>query len=218
MKNVKSILGIVLLTLLISGCSHQLTITNPDEYYAQTPYINNPVTIGIISPQTQDGERLVGEIVDNLRSIGNMKVISPYTMNANNPVDYVLDFNIQTDYRGDMTNFLISFPGFILLAPTWNGYFYSANMNTKVTITDFNTGEPLLTKAYETKYQCKQSEFDRTWMQGVDWFLTYGLASFIGGIVVTGYDDDITSDFVKGYSQPYGSYIARKVVTLINSM
>jgi len=218
MNNKKIIIPLGLILIILTACSHKLALTNPNEYYSATPYIDKSITIGVLSPQSQDAERLVNEVVDNLRAIGNTKVIFPYASSKDNPVDYILDFNIQTDYGGDGMNFLISFPGFIIFAPWWNGYNYFANVNTKVTLTDFKTNEVVTTKTYYTKYQCKQSEFDRTWTQGMDWLLTYGLASIIGGIVFTGYDNDITSNFVRAYSQPYGAYIARKVGTVIKSL
>ncbi|ODS30649.1 MAG: hypothetical protein SCARUB_04238 [Candidatus Scalindua rubra] len=207
-----------MLIFLITGCSHQLAISNPDDYYSSTPYINKSISLGVLPPQSQDAERLVNEIVDNLRGLGNIKVISPYAKSAGNPVDYILDFNIQTKYSGDGMNFLISFPGFLIFAPWWNGYNYKANLNTKVTFTEYNSNQVVTTQTYDTQYRCKQSEFDRTWTQGADWLLTYGIASLIGGIVFTNYDNDITSDFVRSFSQPYGSYIARKVGTLLNSL
>ena len=218
MNKQQEIISSILFFIIFTGCAHQLTITNADDYYFSTPYIDKLISIGILPCQSQGNERLVNEVVDNLRGLGNMKVVFPYVYSEHNPVDYVLEFNIQTDYSGDGMNFLISFPGFIILAPWWNGYIYNADVNTKVIITDYNTKQIIMTKAYDTRYNCRQSEFDRTWTQGADFFLTYGMASLIGGFLFTEYDNDITPYFVRGYSQSYGSYIARKVGTLLNSL
>ena len=138
--------------------------------------------------QSADNERLLNEIVDNLRILGAIKVKYPYAMNKGNEVDYILDFLVTSEYKGNPINFLISFPGYIIFAPWWNGYNYNTIINRKI----------------ETKYKCKHSEFDRTWTQGVDWLLTYGIASLIGGIIYISYDNDITSEFVRKYAPNYG--------------
>ena len=216
--NYKIIL-LLLSLLILNGCSHSLSLTNEDDYYASSPMFNKEnISIGILPAQSSEDERLLEEIVDNIRSLGTIKVKYPYAMNKGHEVNYIIDFGIQKEYKGNPINFLISFPGFYVFAPWWNGYKYSTNINTKITIFDYNSSDVLLSKKIETVFHCKHSEFDRTWTQGVDWLATYGLASLVGGIYYMTYDDDITSDFLKKVSPNYGKYIARKFVTSMSSI
>ena len=41
MKNYSTISIISFILLLFNGCSHSLTITNPDDYYSPTPMYGN---------------------------------------------------------------------------------------------------------------------------------------------------------------------------------
>jgi len=209
---------LVLVSAALIGCSHQLTLTNENDYYFSTPYFDDCIVVGIASPSSGLSEVFLNEVVDNMRIMGDIKVIYPYMYSKNNPVDYLKDFNVSTSYKGDGNNFFVSFPGFLILAPWWHGYTYGMDINTKVTITDYEANEPILSDSYQTSYKCVHSQFDRTWTQGVDWLLTIGACSLIGGIYFTTYDEDITNEFSRSVSQPYGKYISRKIGTSIKSV
>ena len=218
MNKVSFIVFILIIQFFI-GCSHSLTVTNEDEYYASSPMISKEnLELGILPPQTLEEERLVEEIIDNLRSNGNIKVKYPYSMGSGHSVDYLVDFRIQRENKGSPMNFFISFPGYIIFTPWWNGYKYSTDIMTKVNFFDFKTSEVLLNRSFETLYECKHSEFDRTWTQGLDWILTYGIASLIGGLYYTSYDDDISTEFNKKIAPNYGKYISRKLMSSINGL
>lgn len=200
------------------GCSHKLTLTNENDYYFSTPYFDDPVSVGVVSPSSSLSEVFLNEVVDNMRIMGDIKVVYPYTYSKNNPVDYLVDFSVIPTYDGDGNNFIVSFPGFLIFAPWWHGYNYGMDLTTKVTITDYKANETILSDSYQTTYKCVHSQFDRTWTQGADWFLTWGVSSLIGGIYFTTYDEDITNEFTRSVSQPYGKYISRKIGTSIKSI
>jgi len=181
-----------------------------DSYYKNLPYIEKEITLGIPSPTTFSAQNLLEEIVQNIRTLGNVKVIYPYTYNSNKEVDYVVDINLDSKYKGSGTNFLISFPGFIVFAPAWNGYKYYADINTTVTIKKQN--ETISHKSYPIKYDVNHSEFDRTWTQGADWLLTCGAASLIGGVVYTNFDNDIKDELTRTIKVPFSQYLARSIV------
>ena len=173
------------------------------------PFIDKDITIGISASSTQEEEVFVNYIVDELINIGNLTIKFPYTYSKEIPVDYMIDLKIKADYKGSGTNFLISWPGYIVFAPAWNGFIYYANINTDLKITDYRSGKTVASKNFETTYRCNQAEFDRTFIE-ISW-IEYGLIALIGGLANMSYDKDITADFNMALSRPYGSYLARNI-------
>lgn len=208
--------SLIFLTVIIAGCSHQLKITNPNDYVARAPYIEDKIVIGILSASSQQEETFVEYIIDELRGIGNIKVKYPYAHDEKRPVNYVLDLRIMVKYGGSWSNFFISWPGYIIFTPAWHGYNYNADISTDISVTDFGTGDIVTTQNYRNMYKCVQAEFDRTWIE-LGW-LEYGILPFIGGFFFTKYDDDITNDFNREIARPYGNYIARKIGALVQSL
>ncbi len=91
-------------------------------------------------------------------------------------------------------NFLISWPGFLIFAPAWNGFIYYLNITTDISIKQFDSGDVIISRSYNTKYRCNQAEFDRTFIE-ISWLgLDYFAIALIGGIFNVSYDDDITPD------------------------
>ena len=204
------------LALLLAGCSHQLQLRNAHQYSTSMPYIESDIQLGVVAPATQIEEQFVSYIVDGLIGLANTKVLYPYKPNPDKPVDYVVDFQVRVNRSGSGTNFVVSWPGYLIFAPAWNGFVYYASINTKVTVTDFETGDVVAANSYDTKYRCNQAEFDRTFIE-ISWF-EYGVIAFIGGIINISYDDDITPEFDQAISQPYGSYISRKVGKVLQNI
>lgn len=200
---------LLIFLLIVSGCSHQLSLKNANQYVESMPFIDKTIIIGISTSSTQEEETFVNYVVDELINIGNCKLIYPYTYTKEIPVDYIVDLKIKVDYKGSGTNFLISWPGYIVFAPAWNGFIYYANINTDLKITDYHSGDVKVSKRYETRYRCNQAEFDRTFIE-ISW-LEYGIIALIGGLMNMSYDKDITPDFNMALSRPYGSYIARNI-------
>ena len=207
---------LLIFLLIVSGCSHQLTLKNANQYTESMPFLDEQITIGITASPTQEQEVFVNYIVDELINIGNCKIKYPYTYTKEIPVDYMIDLRIKVDYKGSGTNFLISWPGYIVFAPAWNGFIYFANINTDLKITDYKSGEVKLSKSYNTNYRCNQAEFDRTFIE-ISW-LEYGIIALIGGLMNMSYDNDITPEFNMALSRPYGSYIARNIAKQIKSL
>jgi hypothetical protein len=206
--NLKRCLPIVLI-VLVNGCAHQLQLRNTSQYTESAPYIKKTITLGVTTPATDEQEIFIDYIVDELYSLPNCKVIYPYVVNDENPVDYIINIQASPKYRGSGMNFIISWPGFLIFTPAWNGFEYFLDINTDVKIRDFATGNILMSKNYNTKYKCNQAEFDRTFIE-ISWF-EYSIIAFIGGILNTSYDNDITDDFNTAVSRVYGNYIARNI-------
>jgi hypothetical protein len=213
--------GLVLIAIM-AGCSHPLQIINPHEYdafyYTRTPYLVNEVAIGV-SPASSDQEEVfIGYICDSLNGIGNVSIQYPYVKSPEHPVDYVLDLDVSVTYGGAGSNFYVSFPGFIVFAPAWHGYNYSADIITEVSITDYKTGMVISQASLQTLYKCVQAEFDRTWIE-IGWLpFTFGAIPLLGGLVFMEYDPDITDSFNYELSAPYGEWISTRIGAILESL
>ncbi len=206
---------LLLMIFLMSnfGCSHSLKIKNVYNYSARMPYIEDNIKIGLVTNSFGKAEHFFNAFLDECYGLGrNVEVIYPYAYGAKKQVDYIVELNPEIDYDGSGMNFIISFPGFLIFTPGWHGYNYSVDIYTDVTVTDYDTRKTVFRKRYYTEYKCSHSEFDRTWTTGVDWLLTGGVCSLLGGCYFVTYDDDITYEFNNRLSRPYGNYIARKVM------
>ncbi len=200
--------------LLATGCSHQLRVKNHGAYTASMPYLQNNLKIGIIDDGTID-DRLMDNIVLEMSLLGKIEVEYPYAPDDNNPVDYIMEIGITKKPAGSWTNFLISFPGYIIWTPAWHGYNYSLEIVTDIKLIDFETKKTKFTKTIPTKYKCTHSEFDRTWIE-LGWF-EYGVLPFLGGFYFMQYDEDITDEFISEFRTSYSRYIARRVGALVSN-
>ncbi|XDD51614.1 hypothetical protein AB3N59_07735 [Leptospira sp. WS92.C1] len=196
--------------VFLSSCSHSLKIQNLGEYYNSYSFNGKKVKIGLVmNTNTPVEERHAEEIAQSLRSTGNFDIIFPYNPSNSGKVDYVFEIAPKVVYDGSKWNFLISFPGFLVFAPAWNGYLYFANIDTEITIKKNNVVAKKTVIPFNLRVN--QADFGRTWAVGLDWLVTIGVASLIGGFFFTSFDDDIQGELFRTYVNQYGKYIANKI-------
>lgn len=200
--------------LLMTACSHNLRVTNLDEYFtAPAPPKKQTYRVGVIS--NSDGHvqnsRYVAAIVDALRTDPSIEKVSyPYsiTMDENN-IDLLLEIFVNPKYSGRTSNFFVNWPGFLIWAPAIWGYGYNAEIDTVVTITRMKDRHSQQISV-PTKYDFRHADSGRTWTE-IGW-LEVSLIPFFGGFYMTQYDTDATDDFIRNVSPNYGQYVTRKVL------
>ncbi len=203
--------------LLAIGCSHQLRITNADEYFSRpTPPLREPLKVGIVSQSVshrQNG-RYVEAIVDALRNTGSFdKVLYPYDPAIHGDlVNLIVDIAVEPKYSGRGTNFWVNWPGFLIFAPAIWGYGYQAEVNTRVSVTKKPDGGSQMIEVSPV-YRFRQAEIDRTWTE-IGWF-EVGIIPLIGGVAFIQYDPDVTDRFITEVSPNYGALIAGKIVAAL---
>lgn len=203
--------------LLAIGCSHQLRISNADEYFSPpTPPLREPLKVGIVSQSTahrQNG-RYVEAIVSALRNTGSFdKVLYPYDPATHGDlVNLIADIAVEPKYSGRGTNFWVNWPGFLIFAPAIWGYGYQAEVNTHVSVTKKPDDEPQMIQVSPV-YRFRQAEMDRTWTE-IGWF-EVGIIPLIGGVAFIQYDPDVTDRFITEVSPNYGALIASKIVAAL---
>jgi hypothetical protein len=205
---------------LVSGCSHQMHITNAEDYFSPpSPPLAKPIKLGVTSSNVTDAKnsRYVNAVIDALQRSGNFeRVLYPFSQTVNQgQADVLLDIAVNPKYDGSGANFWISWPGFIIFAPAAWGYKYTAEIETRVSITDLKdkTSKQV---AVPIHYIFRQADISRAWTEAGGWFF-FSVPALIGGIVFTGYDDDVTNEFITKVSPNYGAYVSKKIVDALQS-
>lgn len=192
-----------------SGCSHAMRITNLHEYAVEPAYPLDPaMTVGVRPNGVADPvtRGYVDAVADGLRRDGSfVQVLYPY--DGRREVDAVVDVAVSPIYSGEGSNFLVNWPGFLIFAPAIWGYGYQAAIDTRVSIWTRDGATREL--AIPTRYRFRQAEIDRTWTE-IGW-LEIGIIPLVGGLVFTGYDADLTPEFVSRVGPSYGAYVSRRI-------
>jgi hypothetical protein len=213
MKTITMFLAI-LGSILFIGCSHNMHITNEEDYFTPpSTLLKKPIRLGITSNSDNDPQKskYVTAIIDALKKNGSIELVMyPYNPSIHREmVDAVVDISIKTHYDGKGSNFWVNWPGFLIFAPAIWGYGYNAEIETQANIASVINGRSQLI-TITTRYDFRHADIKRTWTE-VGW-LEIGIIPLIGGIAFTGYDNNITSEFINNVAPSYGPYAARKII------
>ncbi len=211
----KSIIFLAMLgSLLFIGCTHNMHITNSDAYFTPpSAQSKKPIRLGVTSSSENhpQNSKYVMAIVDALQKSSSIeRVIYPYNASTHQDMaDAVVDISLKIHYDGKGSNFFVNWPGFLIFAPAIWGYGYTAEIETQANIASVKDGKSQQITV-PTRYEFRQADMSRTWTE-VGW-LEVGIIPLIGGIVFTGYDEDVTGEFIKNVAPSYGPYVAKKIV------
>lgn len=212
----KFILVLFLISIFFTvGCSHSLQVRNLDSFTVPVSFgeSEKKVNLGIM-PFTGEPDSLwfFNVIAEGLNSReGIDKLQTNYRAKGKFNPDYILSIEPQAKYKSSAWNFIISCPGFIIFTPAWNGYVYSLDVKTTVTVYD---GEEKKIKSFEieTPYSIRHAEFDRTSIDtGLGWL--FGFPAVLGGIYnAVAFDDDIKGNLQFKIKENYRSYVVEQIM------
>jgi hypothetical protein len=202
--------------MLGSGCAHTLDVKNIRSYEnVQTHPLQKPLTIGVLPSTDDTGSQQLMKGIETALGRYSTTVVLPNSTGTVNKADVIANINIRSEYKGSGWNFLINFPGFLIFTPAWNGYVYKANYNVDIALAKGMDNSKVEDWSVPINLDLRQAEIDRTWTE-VSW-LEVGAIAFIGGIVFTGYDTDVTPILGEKIANPIGDYIAQDIVNHINT-
>ena len=225
MKSRKSIGSVLLLWvgIVVSGCSYDLKMKNLEDYYVrdmQSMRASDPIGMDSFMGETSDIPYFEG-ITKSLVHDYGAKVIRGHFDDVEKKrcrAKYFLNVDIKPEYSGSGWNFLVTFPGFLVFAPSWNGYRYHAILNTQVRILD-REGRLVSRIDEQPEFAFNHMDFDRSfWAYSGWWMPGYGVTSLVAAPFMTGYDDDANTPLQVRLRDVYGRYIADKVVKSINEL
>ncbi len=201
---------------LLSGCTHAMRITNADKFtLSPAAPLTKPVKLGITSASDAhpQNKRYVAAIIEALQKNGSIsQVLYPYKRSENDTVDAVADITVNPKYSGVGSNFFVNFPGFLIFAPAIWGYGYQADIDTQVLLVNAKDSSQQQI-SIPCSYEFRQADMNRTWTE-LGW-LEIGIIPLVGGIVFTGYDENVTEQFITKVSPSYGPFVATKIVSAI---
>ena len=214
----KRTLGLLATAALITSCAHPLEVKNMGLY--KPTFINNATTgkkiglsTGTIKP---DEERFVIAIANSLKRDG-FKVEYPFYPQEDNlqSIDYLIRLTTSSQYKGSGWNFLINWPGFLIWTPAWHGYKYKVLYGFDADITDTRANESLPRISTPVELNLRHADMGRTWTE-LSW-LEWSAIAFIGGIVFTRYDHDVTPLLLDHAEYKVGDYVASKIASSLAS-
>jgi hypothetical protein len=215
MRNSCAVLSLAVAAVL-SGCTHTMSIRNADEY-VHTSSSERPLTLVVETDVTAlDAEGLVEAVKDGLAASPSVhRVWSAKELPPGVEPDYVVVVRPVTDYEGSGWNYPITFPGFLVFTHAWNGYHYKANVTTELALRDPGVEEALSSQTVETHWNLRHCDFERGALNSSGWYTPfYGALNIFIGFWMLRYDSDATPDFVREAKQPYGNFIAAKVIEM----
>lgn len=197
---------ILALAITLAACSHPLEIKNLSAYQPTHKTFAKSLAIGVTSTNTiQNGRKLVDGVAHNLRFY-SQRVF--YPASPGQPYDLLADISISSRHKGSLANFFISFPGFLVWAPAWNGYVYRPGYDINV---DLRQGDQIVDSfTVPVDLNVRHADIDRTWTE-LSW-LESGILAFVGGIVFTTYDQDVTPEVETAAQQQLGNYLAQEIL------
>ncbi len=202
---------------LFAGCSHNLHITNSNDYFAPPAALaSQAIKLGVTSSSISDPQnnQYISAVVDALQKNSSIeRVIYPYNQAIHKDIaDAVVDISINPRYSANGSNFFVNFPGFLIFAPAIWGYGYNAEIETLATVTSQKDGQSREIKIPIT-YHFRHAAMNRTWTE-VSWF-EVGIIALVGGVAFTSYDTNVTGEFIQKASPNYGPYVAKKIVETV---
>jgi hypothetical protein len=130
--------------------------------------------------------------------------------------DVVVKVQPSAKYDGSGWNYFITFPGFLLFTHAWNGYVYSADIDTEVAVA--KPGAAMTTSSIHTFYNMRHCDFTRGAVASSGWYTPFwGGLNLIFGFFMVPYDTDATPEFQQAVRTAYGQYIANSIIEMANT-
>lgn len=191
MHSTRKAIVLPLIAIMCWGCTHQLRVTNLDEYAVAFTLGGNasrPPRVAITPfSGTPDALFFFNAVVARLNADPGMgELRTDYhaglakRRNAFKP-DVILSITPTVTYRSSGWNFLINWPGFLIFTPAWHGYVYRADVMTSMRIYD-RDGTPIDEFQVPMTYNIRHADMNRTIWTGLTWLDGVGGLAFLGGI------------------------------------
>ncbi len=94
-------------------------------------------------------------------------------------------------------------------------YVYKVNYDIDILLSRASDNKTIDSFSLPLHLDVRHADFNRTWTE-ISW-LEVGAIAFIGGIVFTGYDDNVSPLVAEKIQTPIGDYIAQEIVSRINN-
>ncbi len=225
------VLGLAFLGLGLAGCAHPMeyrwaTARAPRTFDIPADGLGFERRVAVaIEPKSAVPRELVDGLANALAARPHVRKVSvaPRTVRGVQPssaalqawaedrsqADYVVLLRMSEKYEGSGWNFLICWPGLLVLAQVWHGYEYHATLDADVDIVDSRLRA---TKVRDTaRFDIHYTDMDRGVATGFGAFYYSAVGLLIAPVMCT-YDPDGTRVFRGQVAADYGDHLATKVL------
>lgn len=212
-------IAVLVLALLspLAACGHALEVVNLHSYETLDT-VGPPKRVAILTTD------LGGDLAAYYRHAAEAIVAHPSVSAARtnwvtgdtDPTftpDLVVSITPTACYSGSGWNYLVTFPGFVIFAHAWNGFYYYADISTTVDIYSKAGGDVLRSLSIPTPFDIRHCDKGRGfWVISGWWMPGMGATSLLDGFYNISYDTDVSSELPGVAGPVYGRYVAEKVM------
>jgi hypothetical protein len=215
MKKLSFALSLVASMIVISGCTHPMTVTNLNNYHNNTIVpLNERLRIGIRANAADlNGHRLIHAVGRDLLKYNAQSTTA--VDETNEFIDVIANISVVSAQRGSGWNYWADFPGFLIWFPTWHGYNYNVMYDIDVTLNDAKTGKLINSMFIPVRLDVKHADISRTWVDGVAW-PTLGATALIGGLPHMMYDETVTPLVEQEIAPVLADYVAQQIALTLH--
>ncbi len=204
----------------LCGCYHTLEFVNLDHYSVdkssrvQKKYKRIFVDMRTASVSSDQFEKVFVKALEE-RTDGQVEKNAAV---AKSEDDLTFEIKVSEFLDGKMSNFALSWPGFMIFLPAWYGYGYVAQYKVDVDIYVGNNSKPVRSLFIPINFEMRHAEYKRTWgATGLGWF-TLTISAAINGAHCMIYDTDLTPELYRRAFGVMGEYAANEVVRELKKM
>lgn len=215
MRRIVITAAILCMAFGVGGCAHSLEWRNRHEYNVtgSSDYTKTGLKIRIVNNSAMREADVFAESLATAVSrrggyvIANDGGVTP---------DVIVEMNLKAGYHGKVSNFFVSWPGFLIFMPAWRGYQYVIDYNFDLQIKAVS-GAAIGTLHEPCRLEVRHADFGRTWAAGCGWFFLATLPAAVNGFYVITYDKDVTPLLCDSVCPAVANFLAAKVVQCINT-
>jgi hypothetical protein len=210
----KVLVGLLLMAVLMTGCTHALRITNEETFVPSQTKPSAAVKLGFL----RSDDKLVNSVITEISlSTAIKEAKKDYQMGSEMQMDYISDLSTTMKFRASGQNFVITIPGFMIFTHAWLGYKYYVDIDTQSRLLD-PRGKVLNETIISTPYEIRYTSFGRGAASSlIGWFTPgYGLLDIVPGIKFSSdYDSRATPEFIEKAKPSYNAFVSSKVIEQI---
>ncbi len=206
------ILPVVLLGLVVCGCSHELEVTNEEDFPRVSPFESTKRGLRVALAVNGDnelkdaiGQAIAGTFValggyQLTDSVANADVLARVTVG-------------ECEKSGRVSNVFVAFPGIAIFTHAWLGYGYEVDFPIEYTVTAAKSGQELYKKRQSIELDLRHADFGRTWM---NFLAPTVMLTVANGLYCMSYDDDIDAELPQKVVPGVGAYVASEMIRALN--
>lgn len=215
MKNWFKKTGLMLLPLLIVGCTSRFELTDEEDYLHRLyDYSQEGLCLGVRLDRPSYDADIIGQgITRALREQAEYRAFYQHIIRER--LDVIANIKIDHDFSGSFTNFFVAFPGYLVFTHAWLGYKYYAEFDVQCELIAVVTDEVIATIDIPVEVGIRHADAGRTWSNAVIW--PVAPFSLINGLYCITYDNDVTRDLRAEFYETLSNHIASEIIKVLNN-